>query len=242
MVSLNRRDVLKGALGVFATWASSPVLSAQQDRMVVIDGGGSNVLAVSTGDGLVLVDGGAPKSFDKVMSPLGANARVAALFNTHHHADQTGNNERFPAGTKLTIPGVLAYSSNIGTIRIAQKLGKEKMVQYQRAFGLGQATNEGMPGEASGKLLAPDEWSGSAWGSVPIGMSVDATLIQMASGYAAIANDGHGVSIVSMRRNSPRCTSGAVTYFSHRKTSARPSASAARARARAATAPAVPSS
>ncbi|AGZ40286.1 peptidoglycan D,D-transpeptidase FtsI family protein [Actinoplanes friuliensis] len=97
---------------------------------------------------------------------------------------------RFPAGTKLTIPGVLAYSSNIGTIRIAQKLGKEKLYEYQRRFGLGQATNEGMPGEATGRLLAPDEWSGSAWGSVPIGMSVDATLIQMAAGYAAIANDG----------------------------------------------------
>ncbi|GID93638.1 penicillin-binding transpeptidase domain-containing protein [Amorphoplanes digitatis] len=97
---------------------------------------------------------------------------------------------RFEAGTKLTIPGVLAYSSNIGTIRIAQKLGKEKLYEYQRRFGLGEATNEGMPGEAGGRLLTPDEWSGSAWGSVPIGMSVDATLIQMAAGYAAIANNG----------------------------------------------------
>ncbi|MEU7902392.1 penicillin-binding protein 2 [Actinoplanes sp. NPDC049118] len=97
---------------------------------------------------------------------------------------------RFAAGTKLTIPGVLAYSSNIGTIRIAQKLGKERLYDYQRRFGLGETTNEGMPGEASGRLLTPDEWSGSAWGSVPIGMSVDATLVQMAAGYAAIANDG----------------------------------------------------
>jgi cell division protein FtsI (penicillin-binding protein 3) len=47
-----------------------------------------------------------------------------------------------------------------------------------------------MPGEATGRLLAPDEWSASASGSVPIGMSVDATLIQMAAGYGAIANDG----------------------------------------------------
>ncbi|MEU4222207.1 penicillin-binding protein 2, partial [Actinoplanes sp. NPDC026623] len=97
---------------------------------------------------------------------------------------------RFDAGTKLTIPGVLAYSSNIGTIRIAQKLGKERLYDYQRRFGLGEPTNEGMPGEASGRLLTPDQWSGSAWGSVPIGMSVDATLLQMAAGYATIANDG----------------------------------------------------
>src|SRR6188474_978525 len=103
-VSLNRRDVLKGALGVFAAWASSRVLGAQlasvgvrrlTDQMRVADGGGSNVLTFFTGDGFVLVDGGAPKSFDKVMASLGANATVNALFNTHHHVDQTGNNERF---------------------------------------------------------------------------------------------------------------------------------------------------
>jgi cell division protein FtsI (penicillin-binding protein 3) len=47
-----------------------------------------------------------------------------------------------------------------------------------------------MPGEATGKILTPDQWSPSASGSVPIGMSVDATLVQMAAGYAAIANDG----------------------------------------------------
>ena len=110
-VSLNRRDVLKGALGVFATWTSSRVLSAQQafggvrrltDQMAVVDGGGSNVLAFSTGEGFVLVDGGAPKSFDKIMASLGANAKVNTLFNTHHHIDQTGNNEMFSAaGAKI---------------------------------------------------------------------------------------------------------------------------------------------
>jgi cell division protein FtsI (penicillin-binding protein 3) len=47
-----------------------------------------------------------------------------------------------------------------------------------------------MPGEATGRILAPDEWSGSASGSVPIGMSVDATLMQMVAGYGAIANNG----------------------------------------------------
>ena len=109
-VSLHRRDVLKGALGLFATWASSGVLSAQQafsggrrltDQMAVVDGGGGNVLAFFTGDGFVLVDGGAPKSFEKVMASLGTNAKVNTLFNTHHHVDQTGNNERFSPGTKI---------------------------------------------------------------------------------------------------------------------------------------------
>src|SRR5262249_5005 len=81
------------------------------DKMSVVDGGGSNVLACSTGEGLVLVDGGAPKSGDQVMAALkvlaaGAGlapgARVQTLFNTHHHTDQTRNNETFSAeGTKI---------------------------------------------------------------------------------------------------------------------------------------------
>jgi glyoxylase-like metal-dependent hydrolase (beta-lactamase superfamily II) len=119
-VPLNRRDVLRGALGVFAAWASSRILSAQQtvaglrqgsgrqggvrrltDQLAVVDGGESNILAFSTGDGIVLVDGGAPKWFDTIMASLGANARVTTLFNTHHHFDQTGNNERFSTGAKI---------------------------------------------------------------------------------------------------------------------------------------------
>jgi cyclase len=110
-VSMHRRDVLKGALGVFATWASSRVLSARQtfsggrrltDQMAVVDAGGSNVLAFFTGEGFVLVDGGAPKSFDAVMASLGASAKVNTLCKTHHHIDQTGNNESFSTGTQGT--------------------------------------------------------------------------------------------------------------------------------------------
>ena len=93
-------------------------------------------------------------------------------------------------GTKMTMAGLLAYSSNVGTILIADKLGKQRVYEYQQKFGLGRATGEGMPGEAEGKLLRPDEWSGSGSGSIPIGHSVDATLIQMAAGYSAIANNG----------------------------------------------------
>ena len=110
-VPLNRREVLKTALGVFAAWATPRRLGAQQpsggvrrltDTMIVVDGGGSNVLAFFAGDGFVLVDGGAPKSFETIMASLGADARVHTLFNTHHHVDQTGNNERYSAtGTTI---------------------------------------------------------------------------------------------------------------------------------------------
>ncbi|MFR9777689.1 peptidoglycan D,D-transpeptidase FtsI family protein [Micromonospora sp. MS34] len=93
-------------------------------------------------------------------------------------------------GRTMSIPGMLAFSSNVGTIEIADKLGRDRLIDYQKRFGLGQATGEGMPGEAPGRLLPPDQWSGSSYGSVPIGHSVDATPLQMAAAYNAIANDG----------------------------------------------------
>jgi len=89
---------------------------------------------------------------------------------------------------------VLAYSSNVGTIAVADRLGPQRIFAYQQRFGLGSATQEGMPGESAGRLLPPASWSPSAAGSVPIGVSVDATLIQLAAGYTAIANDGVYVS------------------------------------------------
>ncbi len=51
----------------------------------------------------------------------------------------------------MTMPGLLALSSNVGTILIADKLGKQKVYEYQQKFGLGRATGEGMQGEATGQ-------------------------------------------------------------------------------------------
>jgi len=78
------------------------LLRVQSDKIAVIDAGGPNVVACKSTDGIVLVDSGPPKSFDKVMAALGTNAKVQTLFNTHHHTDQTGNNEMFSAsGAKI---------------------------------------------------------------------------------------------------------------------------------------------
>lgn len=95
-----------------------------------------------------------------------------------------------PNGTKITPAGILAYSSNVGTIKVADQLGADKLVEYQRAFGLGSSTNEGIPGESAGMVMDVDQWPGSAYGTIPIGLSVSVTPLQMAAVYAAIANNG----------------------------------------------------
>jgi cell division protein FtsI (penicillin-binding protein 3) len=84
----------------------------------------------------------------------------------------------------------MAYSSNIGTIRVAEQLGKDRLYEYQRRFGLGQPTGVGLPGEVSGIVRAPKDWSGTSHGSIPIGNGVSTTPLQMAAVYAAIANGG----------------------------------------------------
>jgi cyclase len=95
--------------GVLTLWAS-PVLQAGQqagggvrkltDRVSVLDGGGSNVVAFSSADGIALVDTGAPDNGNRVMADLkglGGNSTVRTVFNTHYHLAQTGNNEAFAA-------------------------------------------------------------------------------------------------------------------------------------------------
>jgi glyoxylase-like metal-dependent hydrolase (beta-lactamase superfamily II) len=96
----NRRELFKGAIaGALTMWAAPRLLTAQQslgDQFTVLDGGGSNVLAFSGAEGLVLVDSGAPKS------NAATSKKVHTVFNTHYHLDQTGNNEVFAAaGAKI---------------------------------------------------------------------------------------------------------------------------------------------
>ncbi|QSB03903.1 peptidoglycan D,D-transpeptidase FtsI family protein [Natronoglycomyces albus] len=93
-------------------------------------------------------------------------------------------------GVPLTLAGIIAQSSNVGTIMLADMLGPEKLYEYQKAFGLGTSSGVGVAGEADGMLLHPDNWSGTSAGSIPIGHEITTTPIQMAAVYATIANDG----------------------------------------------------
>src|SRR4051812_18720591 len=126
---MDRRNVIKaGVAGALSLWAaplleagiarrdprSGPGLEISQssgartnggvrrltDRIAGVDAGGTNVVALSSSEGVTLVDSGVPGSRDRLMSDLkelGGTARVQAVFNTHYHLAQTGNNEAFAA-------------------------------------------------------------------------------------------------------------------------------------------------
>ena len=86
-------------------------------------------------------------------------------------------------------PGdILAVSSNIGTIKIAQGLKSKRLETYLRAFGLGKTTGIEFPGESAGIL--PKYWTGTGKATVPIGQGLAVTALQMLSVYNTLANDG----------------------------------------------------
>jgi cell division protein FtsI (penicillin-binding protein 3) len=89
-----------------------------------------------------------------------------------------------------TVTGILAKSSNVGTIMLAREVGDAKLEEYLRAFGLGRTTGIELPGESAGILQDSTEWTESRSANVPIGQGVSVTTLQMASVYQAIANDG----------------------------------------------------
>lgn len=91
---------------------------------------------------------------------------------------------------EFTATGILAKSSNVGTLMINEKLGKDYFYEMLQKFGEGQKTGIELPAESRGILAPRSEWSGSQVGNVPIGQGVSLTPLQMASAYQAIANDG----------------------------------------------------
>lgn len=89
-----------------------------------------------------------------------------------------------------TIRDIVVRSSNIGTIKVAQMLGPERLDEYLRAFGYGRPAGVPLPGEAEGILLPVDKWWATSIGTVPIGQGIAVTGLQLAQVYATIANEG----------------------------------------------------
>jgi cell division protein FtsI/penicillin-binding protein 2 len=89
-----------------------------------------------------------------------------------------------------SVAQILAHSSNIGAITLAEMLGKTRLSRWVSRFGFGHTTGVDFPGESPGIVLPPEKWSGSTIGNVPIGQGIAVTPVQMAAAYAAIANQG----------------------------------------------------
>jgi cell division protein FtsI/penicillin-binding protein 2 len=115
---------------------------------------------------------------DKIYCERGRYRVANHILHDHH-----------PLGT-LTFTEVIEQSSNIGTTKIAQKLGPENFYKYAKRFRFGMKTNIDLLGEVAGILKPPARWSKTSIGAVPIGHEVTVTPLQLVSAISAIANDG----------------------------------------------------
>jgi cell division protein FtsI (penicillin-binding protein 3) len=93
-------------------------------------------------------------------------------------------------GEHYTIAGIIAHSSNIGMSQVANHISEQTQYDYLKAFGLGQPTGIGLPGESAGLLPTVSQWAADTRYTLSFGQGVAATAIQMAEVYATIANGG----------------------------------------------------
>ena len=90
----------------------------------------------------------------------------------------------------LSIREVVKYSSNIGCVKVSEKLGKEKFYEYIRAFGFGSKTGIDLPGESSGLLRPVSAWTRVDTSTIAFGQGISVTAVQLLTAMSAIANHG----------------------------------------------------
>jgi cell division protein FtsI (penicillin-binding protein 3) len=90
----------------------------------------------------------------------------------------------------LTVADILAQSSDVGAIKIAERLGAPKFYDYIRSFGFGTPTGVDLPGESRGLLRPLVNWSPISIGAISMGQEVGVTPMQLISAVSAIANGG----------------------------------------------------
>lgn len=91
----------------------------------------------------------------------------------------------------LSFRDVIAKSSDVGVVRVAQRLGRENFNRYMRDFGFGAPTGIELPGESAGLLRSPAQWSAVSLASLSFGQEVGVTALQLTAAVSAIANGGY---------------------------------------------------
>jgi cell division protein FtsI (penicillin-binding protein 3) len=142
-----------------------------------------------------------PGSTGKVMTMAAAleekTVSPTTVFTVPYMLRRGGSNfhdhEKHPI-QHLTTSGILAVSSNTGTIKVAETMSHDTLYNYLRKFGIGSKTGSGLPGESAGLLRPVSDWSGTTAPTVAFGQGYSLTAMQATSVFATIANNGVRVS------------------------------------------------
>jgi cell division protein FtsI (penicillin-binding protein 3) len=138
-----------------------------------------------------------PGSTAKVMTAAAAFERGGqtpmSAYNIPYQIVEGGQvirDAEWAPGERYTIAGIIAHSSNIGISQVAAHVSPQVQYDYLRAFGLGQPTGIGLPGESAGLLPPVSQWYPDTRYTLAFGQGVAVTALQMAEVYATIANGG----------------------------------------------------
>ena len=111
-----------------------------------------------------------------------------------YRSGKTFHDHERHATQHLTTTGILAVSSNTGSIQVGETLGSQRLYEYLTKFGIGSKTGSGLPGESAGILHPVKSWSGTSAPTVAFGQGYSLTAMQATSVFATIANGGVRVS------------------------------------------------
>ena len=191
---------------------------AQSGTVVVYDPKSGDLLAVATAPSFDPNDPGAAPAEDRGDRPLneayepGSTGKIitaSALIqegvitpttpivvpNRLYRAGKSFKDFEEHGVEHLTYTGTIAKSSNIGTIKAAERLGNlKRLYPYLTKFGVGEPTGLGLPGEQSGEIPKPGDWSATSGYTMTFGQGYSVNAVQMAEVFATVANDGVRVS------------------------------------------------
>lgn len=183
----------KGGVAIIADVHTGEILS-----MVSVTGGPDNPQPSSASDlNHAVTDVYEPGSTNKVITVSGAleehlispgttfNVPDSISFDHKDFVDAESHDVE-----TMTPQDIISKSSNVGTIMIGQLLKRTRLDNYLRSYGFGKKTALNFPGEASGILLAPKDYSDTSMATVPTGNGLAVTPMQMLSVYMTIANGG----------------------------------------------------
>ena len=157
----------------------------------------STITDVNQATDLAVQDEFQPGSTAKVITAAAAfehgGQTPMSAYDIPYQIDEGGQiiqDAEWAPGERYTIAGIIAHSSNIGMSQVAAHITPQVQYDYLRAFGLGQPSGLGLPGETAGDLPPVSQWWPDTRYTLAFGQGVAATAIQMAEVYATIANNG----------------------------------------------------
>ena len=138
-----------------------------------------------------------PGSTSKVMTLAAVVDQGAATMNSVFtvpgsllRGDKVFHDHNAHGTDEMTLTGIMAKSSNIGSILASERIGGKKLLGYLKKFGIGEKTGLNFPGESTGRVPPFEDWSITTFPTVAFGQGLSVNSVQAASIFATIANDG----------------------------------------------------